>query len=46
MAAKKEKNSFAKIVTWPIFKKNTFPKEFFSKIWLKVGEHEYINILT
>ena len=23
-------------------KKNTFPKEFFNKIWLKVEEHEYI----
>ena len=25
-------------------KKNTFPKEFFNEIWLKVGEHEYIYI--
>ena len=24
--------------------KTTFPKEFFSEIWLKVGEHEYIYI--
>ena len=23
-------------------KKNTFPKEFFNEIWLKVREHEYI----
>ena len=22
----------------------TFPMEFFNEIWLKVGEHEYINI--
>ena len=25
-------------------KKNTFPKEFFNEIWLKLGDHEYINI--
>ena len=24
--------------------KNTFPKEFFNEIWLKVREHEYIYI--
>ena len=24
--------------------KNTFPKEFFNKIWLKIGKHEYIYI--
>ena len=24
--------------------KNTFPKEFFKEIWLKVGEHQYIYI--
>ena len=24
--------------------KATFPKEFFSEIWLKFGDHEYINI--
>ena len=24
--------------------KNTFPKEFFNEIWLKVGEHEKIYI--
>ena len=24
--------------------KNTFPKEFFNEIWLKLGDHEYINI--
>ena len=24
--------------------KNTFPKEFFHEIWLKVGEHQYIYI--
>ena len=24
--------------------KNTFPKEFFNEIWLKVGEYEYIYI--
>ena len=28
----------------PKFEKNTFPKEFFNKIWLKVGEHKYIYI--
>ena len=22
----------------------TFPKEFFNEIWLKLGDHEYINI--
>ena len=38
---------FASFRFWPKFekkKKNTFPKEFFNEIWLKVGEHEYINI--
>ena len=25
-------------------KKNTFPKEFFNEIWLKLGDHEYIII--
>ena len=24
--------------------KITFPKEFFNEIWLKLGNHEYINI--
>ena len=24
--------------------KNTFPKEFFNEIWLKVGDYEYNNI--
>ena len=24
--------------------KTTFPKEFFNKFWLKVGEHKYIYI--
>ena len=24
--------------------KTTFPKEFFSEIWLIIGDHEYINI--
>ena len=24
--------------------KNTFPKEFFNEIWLKLGDHEYIDI--
>ena len=24
--------------------KITFPKEFFNEIWLKIGDHEYINI--
>ena len=24
--------------------KTTFPKEFFNEIWLKLGDHEYINI--
>ena len=44
MAAKKQIFvCLAKTVVWPNFegKKNTFPKEFFNKIWLKVGEHEY-----
>ena len=25
-------------------KKNTFQKEFFNKMWLKVEEHKYTNI--
>ena len=25
---------------WPNFEKNTFPKEFFSEIWLKEGEYD------
>ena len=25
-------------------KKTTFPKEYFNEIWLKLGDHEYINI--
>ena len=25
-------------------KKKTFPQEFFNKIWLIIGDHEYINI--
>ena len=25
--------------------KTTFPKEFFNEIWLKLGDHEYINIV-
>ena len=25
-------------------KKNTFPKEFFNEIWLKLEDHDYINI--
>ena len=24
--------------------KTTFPKEFFNVIWLKLGDHKYINI--
>ena len=24
--------------------KITFPEEFFNEIWLKLGDHEYINI--
>ena len=24
--------------------KTTFPKKFFNEIWLKLGDHEYINI--
>ena len=28
----------------PKFWKITFPKEFFNEIWLKLGDHEYINI--
>ena len=28
----------------PKFEKNTFTKEFFNEIWLKLGDHEYINI--
>ena len=35
---------FASFRFWPKFEKNTFPKEFFNEIWLKVGEHEYIYI--
>ena len=27
-----------------IWKKNTFPKEFFNKIWFKIEKHEYIYI--
>ena len=23
---------------------NTFPKEFFNEIWLKLGDYKYINI--
>ena len=39
---------FASFRFWPKFekKKNTFPKEFFNEIWLKVGEHEYITEIT
>ena len=38
--------AFAKIVTWPKFWKNTFPKTFLNKIWLKFEKkkHEYISI--
>ena len=35
---------FASFQFWPKIWKNTFPKEFFNEIWLKVGEHEYIYI--
>ena len=35
---------FVKIVNSHVNLTNTFPKEFFNKIWLKVGEHEYIYI--
>ena len=35
---------FASFRFWPKFEKNTFPKGIFNEIWLKVGEHEYINI--
>ena len=32
---------FSSFQFWPeFFKKNTFPKEFFNEIWLKVEEHE------
>ena len=35
----------AKKPTWPKFEeKNSFPKEFFNKIWLKVEGREYIYI--
>ena len=27
-----------------LWKKNTFPEEFFNEIWLKVGHHENIYI--
>ena len=35
---------FASFRFRPKFEKNTFPKEFFNEIWLKLGDHEYINI--
>ena len=35
---------FASFRFWPKFEKNTFPKEFFNEIWLKLKDHEYINI--
>ena len=37
---------FVKTVNSHVYQnlKNAFPKEFFNKIWLKVGEHEYIYI--
>ena len=35
---------FASFRFWPKFEKNTFPEEFFNEIWLKLGDHEYINI--
>ena len=35
---------FAAFQFRPKFEKQTFPKEFFNEIWLKLGDHEYINI--
>ena len=35
---------FASFRFRPKFEKPTFPKEFFNEIWLKLGDHEYINI--
>ena len=35
---------FASFRFRPKFEKNTFPKELFNEIWLKLGDHEYINI--
>ena len=35
---------FASFWFRPKFEKNTFPKEFFNEIWLKLGDHDYINI--
>ena len=35
---------FASFRFRPKFEKNTFPKEFFNEMWLKLGDHEYINI--
>ena len=35
---------FASFRFWSKFEKNTFPKELFKEIWLKVEEHENIYI--
>ena len=36
--------SFRVILISALIWKTTFPKEFFNEIWLKLGDHEYINI--
>ena len=35
---------FASFLFWQKFQKNTFLKSFFNEIWLKIEDHEYINI--
>ena len=40
--AAKNKFRFAKNSHMTKIWKTTFPKEFFNKIWLKVGKYEYI----
>ena len=35
---------FASFQFRPKFEKPLSPKEFFNEIWLKLGDHEYINI--
>ena len=44
MAAKKKKNHYAPFYSRVTKIEKLFPKEFFNKMWLKVAEHEYINI--
>ena len=44
MAAKKNDFRLASFWFRRKFETNTFPKEFFNEIWLKLGDHRYINI--